>query len=925
MNNSKFIQGVGSKKPKIVFIQDCVPKWDYDNDEPFSDRIKDNWVSSLEKSGVLEEDLYFTYAVKYPVTKVNSFGRVEDSAPKDKDLLECKEVLMEELHRLNPDIIVPMGNMSLKALGLSPMINKLRGTASEKEINGRKYIIFPMLSFMSVKDIPKNKPLVIKDKKTLCGLFKNGLTQANQNHLWKVIDDFLEAEEELTRLNDLPDNSWIAFDLETSSLNPYDPNAHILCISISDRSKYGVSIPITHKNNPMNKEEQEKVKELVKILLENNRIRKFGHNVKFDCKWLRVVLGINVRRIEFDTNIAHYLAVSEEVGEQSLKTLAWMYTDVGGYDNVLDDYKKTHTINSYEDLPYDMLMTYASADADVTFRMFEMLEPMVNSNDKWKNIFNEILIPGIEMLLDVECNGILLNQDLMKFFITEYEGELLRYERELSSYPEVLTIEREKQAMYNKRQSLIKSVKPADRTDKENEFIKATSKYKDYKFNWRSTNQVQELLFKKLGLEPFGYTETGNPSTNEESLEMLALQHPLPKLLLGYKKVNTLTGMFIKTLPNLVDKENFIHPTFNITGTVTGRLSSKDPNVQQLPRTIVDVESFQFTHEIKRLFKSRFGKLGCILQFDYSSLELRCAAMISGDKEFTDIFKSGLDMHKATASRIFNIPFDDVTKDQRSHAKTVNFGILYGKSGRNLGLQIHPDWTPEQQKEFGENLIETWMKGFKSLGGWINKQKDLAKHRGYVETIFGRYRRLPDAKSRLNGKRNDALRQAVNSPIQGSGSDMTVASMIEINKWIKESNKTSKLICNVHDSIVLDCYLPELYEVASKVKYFMEHAHLKHIDTDVPIIADCEVGLNYGMMYETEVNELLPLSSPKSFNRFIAKKVQKKAVWALTEWKANGHTDEVIKRRLSQAGFTEFFTVEELYKLYEASLEEEKV
>ena len=910
----EMIEGIGSKSASIMFIEDSVAFLDFRNDEPFSHSLQTKWESKLDKLGIDKEQVYYTYAIKYPVYGKDSYGNIVNKEPKEQDLKACKPSLLKEIEEIDPDIIVPMGNVSLKILGQSPILRKVRGTASEIDIGGRKRILFPMLSYLSIAEVPKNKSWVLQDLKTLCALFKDKKIEVKSNYEWLPLKEFSLAKKELKRLINLPDKSWIAYDLETSSLNPFEEGAHILCISISDRSNYGVAIPLNHRENTMSQEEIDELWELIKELLESPKIRKTTHNGKFDRKWLKHLKGIEVANSDFDSNTGHYLAVTEEQGEQSLKTLAWMYTDVGGYDNVLDEYKKTHTIKSYEDLPYDMLLVYAAADADVTYRMLEYLSPKLYQNPKWENIMDNILMPGSSMLLDVECNGMKVDLELRKFFEREYFNEEEKYKRLLEQYPEVLQMEREKRKLYEKRQAILKNIKPKDRTDEENEIVKKYSKYKDYKFNWNSVDALRELLFDKLGLEPYMYTDTGKASTNEESLNFLARVHPLPSLLVSYRKIVTLSGMFIKGLPNMVDSKGYIHPDFKLTGTVTGRLASKDPNVQQLPRTTDNCMDFQFCHEIKRMFVSRFGAKGCILQFDYSSLELRCAAMISGDQNFTDIFKSGLDMHKATASKIFNTPFEEVTKDQRSYAKTVNFGILYCKSAIGLGEQLHPEYDKEKRAEFGQNLIDTWMKSFGSLGKWIKKQQKLAVTQGYVETIFGRHRRLPDAKSVIRSKKNDALRQAVNAPVQGSGSDMTVSSMIAINEYLKENNKKAKLICNVHDSIVLDCPIEELYEIASMVKKTMETAHLKYIDTDVPIVADCEVGINYGLMFGVEVSDLEGVHSTKEFYKMFVELLREKATKYITQWREHNKTDEEIQVHLEQLGWDRYISIEEFSK-----------
>lgn len=891
--------GRGSKKAKIVFISDAVLSSDEDNGVNFSDGLTPKFINALKKRGVPEDDLYFTSVVKCPTRDVRTdekgelYLHDEDYEPDEKFCKACYKFLEEELEEIQPQIVVPMGNKALKYTMGKVGLTKFRGKAIEKD--GR--VIFPMLNFRMMGKRPAYKEFILSDMKTLASLYEDGMQDAKSVD-WLTYDNLEDCLAEIERLKS---SEFVTFDLETTGLNPFTDDSKIVCISLSDKSHYGRTFPLHHRESPLNQEELDILVKALKELLENDAV-KVAHNGKFDIKWLKQVLDIDVKNFSFDTMLAHYLAICEDMGTHGLKGLAWEYTDVGGYDNKLDKFKETlpeSLRGNYDNIPWDMLAEYASADADVTSRLYLLFKPLIEANEQWTNVFYNILMPGSYMLANVETNGFNIDPSLAKKYEEDYLAEQKRIQDRLESYPEVVEIEREKAQMYAQRQALMKSVKASDRTDEEKEFIKKSEKYKDSKFKWGSVNQLRELLFGKLGLTTTYKTDKGELSTGEDALVEMSEQHELPRLMMEYRKISTLKQMFIDKLPGMVDKSGRVHPNFNLSGTVTGRLSADNPNMQQIPRTGADPFKFAFTHEIKRMFVSRFGENGCIVQLDFSSLELRIAAMISADKAFTDIFKSGIDMHKAVASQVFKVPLEDVTKDIRSAAKAVNFGILYGKSGVTFGRELHPDKSYNQQKELGDKLVKDYLDQFPQLRAWMERTRKHGVEKGYVKTIFGRYRRLPNLKSTERGLRADAERQCINAPIQGSGSDMTVSAMVDMNQWLKDNNMKSKIVCNVHDSIVGDCTLDEVHAFSKQLKHFMENSHLKHLDTDVPIIADIEMGDTYGSMYETDVEELESVKDLDSFKAYMNKHVSEKWEKVEKQYKDKGLSEKQIQKHLA--------------------------
>lgn len=851
-----------------MIIADCPSEMENKRNIVFGGKSSNNLRKALESRDIDLDEIYFTYAVKCPVP--------EDKEPSPAHLKVCIDYLLAEIDVVNPEIIVPMGNIAMKAVLGKVGLMKNRGKAVV--VDNR--IILPTYHPRATLRKPAYKDFLLKDLDTLADLYKNGMNQTS-TVLYKVLDNWQDCISELDKLEDGclndPEKDWLVFDIETTGKNPFTAKSKIVCISLTNEERNGITIPLYHKESPLWGDERGVVVKRLKKLLENPDVKKAAHNGKFDIKWLKVFLGITVKRFVFDTMFAHYIAVSEELGTQGLKGLAWEYTDMGGYDNELDEFraKLPEDIRyNYDNIPWDILSKYAAADVDCTLRLLHIFLPMIEENEKWKILMEQILMPACWSITNMEISGMYMDDKLAEWYKTEYDTELNRIKDRLESYPEVIEIEREKLEMYAQRQAILKSVPAKDRTEEQKQFVKNTQKYKDYKFNWSSVQQLQDLLFNRLKLVTTIKTDTGAFSTGAEALEEMSTQHEIPNLMFEYRKISTLNNMFIQKLPDLRDETGHIHPSFNPTGTVTGRMSSEDPNAQQFPRKSEDPTLFQYHHEPKKLFISRFGDNGCILQFDYSQLELRVAGMISGDQNLLKIYLSGQDLHKATASMVWGVPIDEVGKEMRTNAKAVNFGIVYGKSGITFAKDLYSDMPWEQAKKAGFKLVDDYLKTFPELAKWIEDAKKFAKKHGYAETMFGRRRRLPDLKSKDTFIQSEAERQSVNAPIQGTGSDLTMKSIVLIDEFLQKYHMKSKMICTVHDSIVFDVYLPELPELFEFIKHTMEHVHELYFDTDVPLVAEAELGDSYGNSFDIDTH--MDINNPKLFKEWLNSVKQKK-------------------------------------------------
>lgn len=845
--------GRGSKDSVIMFIQDCPSELESQKRKQFYGKICDKLRESIERRGIPIDDCYWTSLVKCPLK--DDYGDITA-----KMASPCLDRLWAEIEVIDPDIIVPMGKQVLSRLIGSVAITKLRGNAVEKEICGKTRVIMPIIHPRLAMKKPLYKTYILKDLDNLADLYENGFKQVSG-----VEYTYCETKENAIEVIQKFQNSeWLCFDLETTGTNPFDKASKIVCISLCDKPHTGVTIPLFHRESPIVGDDRLEVIAELKKLLENPKIKKIAQNGKFDIKWLKYWLDIDVANFCFDTMLAHYLGVSEEAGSQGLKAMAWEFTDMGGYDNDLDEYRSTlpKAIQyNYDYIPWEILRRYAAADVDCAFRMKDILYPIIYGNPKWKVLMDEFLMPASIALRDIEIGGMFMNPEVAAMYKQSYQAERDRIVNKLYQFPEVLELEREGRDKWAERVA-IQQIPKKLRTPEEAQKFEDYKRYKDYTFNFGSQAQLKELLFNRLGLVTSVRTKKNELSCSKDALKEMAKQHELPEIMIELRKIDTLQGMFIEKLPTLRDEKGLLHSTFNIIGTKTGRMSSEDPNFQQLPRKTGDIFSFQYHNEPKALFPSRFNfngkRNGCILQFDYSQLEIRVAGMISKDQNLLHVYQSGEDLHKATASKVWHMPIEEVTSDLRTQAKAVNFGVIYGKSGSTFGMDLFygnkegQTLDVQEARELGSKLVKDYLSAFPGLSQWIKDTVKLAKKQGYVETMFGRRRRLPDLKSSIFSLKAEAERQAVNAPIQGTGSDMTLKSIILIQDYINSHKLKSKMICTVHDSLVFDVYFPELQELFEVIKHTMEHVHEPYIDSPVPILAEAEMGETYGSIFEVD-------------------------------------------------------------------------
>lgn len=573
----------------------------------------------------------------------------------------------------------------------------------------------------------------------------------------------------------LENSEQLCFDTETDSPDPI--TASLVGISLSAEEGTAWYIPV----NVEDALDQDKVRSLLSPLFENKNIKKIAHNYKFDYLVLTRA-GFTLEGAVFDTMVAAYLIDSSQ--RLKMDTLSKRYL---GYEPVAIDslIGKGKSQKSMADIPYKEISDYACEDADITFRLFLALEEKLKE-DKLLDIAENLEFPLIEVLAEMEKKGVKVDTDMLGEFSKELTEDLVQLEETIF-----------------------------EKTGEE--------------FNLNSPQQLSHVLFEKMDLPAGKKTKTGQYSTSESVLSKLAAEYEVPSLILDYRSLSKLRSTYVDALPKLVNENSGrIHTDFNQTVAATGRLSSSNPNLQNIPiRT-------KRGREIRKAFVPEKGFR--LLAADYSQVELRVIASISGDENMIEAFKNGEDIHARTAKEIFELnTLDDVTPNHRRKAKEVNFGIPYGVSAYGLASRLGISNTE------GKEMIDQYFERFPGIRDYIEETKSFAKENGYVATLLGRRRYIPEINSRNWNTRSFAERMAINMPIQGTAADIIKLAMIEVHNYLKEEQLESRMLLQVHDELIFEIHESEVDSVPQKIKNMMESAYT----LDVPLDVDMGLAENW--------------------------------------------------------------------------------
>lgn len=585
-------------------------------------------------------------------------------------------------------------------------------------------------------------------------------------------------------------DSWIetlskaplfAFDTETTSLDYMA--ARVVGVSFAAEIGKAAYVPFGHDYIDAPEQlNEDVVLGKLKPLLESEQHKKVGQNLKYDANVLKNH-NIELRGIAYDTMLESY--VFNSVGSRhDMDTLALNHLGhkTIHFEDIAGKGAKQLTFNQ---IALEEASKYAAEDADITLRLHEKLWPNVDSEDGLRKIFNEVELPLIPVLSRIECNGALLDAELLGQQSAEHSKRIMELERQVY-----------------------------DMAGEE--------------FNLASPKQLGTILFEKLGLPVIKKTKSKTPSTAEEVLQELALDYPLPKLILEYRGLAKLKSTYTDKLPTMVDPQSGrLHTSYHQAVAATGRLSSTDPNLQNIPIK---------TEEGRRVRQAFIAPpKHKILAADYSQIELRIMAHLSQDESLCDAFSKGVDIHRATAAEVFGESLNSVTTEQRRSAKAINFGLIYGMSAFGLAKQLHIGRNDAQR------YIDTYFERYPGVAQYMTDIRAKAAEQGYVETILGRRLYLPEIRSNNFMRRQAAERTAINAPMQGSAADIIKRAMIDVDAWLRKDNVEAKIIMQVHDELVLEVPEEIIDSVSSHLSALMSGA----INLSIPLVVDVGVGKNW--------------------------------------------------------------------------------
>lgn len=601
--------------------------------------------------------------------------------------------------------------------------------------------------------------------------------QTNANRHFETILTIAQLDAWLAKLNAAP---LICFDTETTSLDPM--TAKIVGMSFSVEAGNAAYLPLTH--DYFDAPEQLNFAETlakIKPILENATIKKVGQNLKYDCHVL-ANHGIALNGITHDTMLQSYVFESHKTHGMDALAERHLGLQTISFEQVAGKGAKQVSFNQ---VTVEIAAEYAAEDADITLQLHEAMYPQIAHDDKLSFIYNQIEMPSSACLFTIERNGVLIDADMLRAQSNEIGAKLVALENQayaLAGQP----------------------------------------------FNLGSPKQLQEILFDKLGIKPTKKTPSGAPSTDEDVLQELALDHPLPKVLLEYRGLAKLKSTYTDKLPKMINAQTGrVHTSYNQAVAITGRLASSDPNLQNIP-----VRSAE-GRRIREAFIAPAGSH--IVSADYSQIELRIMAHLSQDAGMLQAFANNEDIHRATAAEIFGVERESVDNEQRRYAKVINFGLIYGMSAFGLAQNLNIE------RGAAASYIERYFARYPGVKAYMENTRAEAKQKGYVETYFGRRLWVPEINSPNVQRRNGAERAAINAPMQGTAADLIKLAMIAVQNWLVSEHLQSKLIMQVHDELVLEVPDNELELVKSTLPTLMQNV----AKLSVPLLAEVGVGRNW--------------------------------------------------------------------------------
>jgi DNA polymerase-1 len=680
-----------------------------------------------------------------------------------------------ELLTIKCDVVLPV---CLKDLGLQPQDTK------------KLFELYERLDFRTwLRELQKDTSLDSNSSSSLGVNFiqsirDNQETGINQKSLVEDIDTNYQTILSKAQLEEWIEHikkaSLVSIDTETTGLDPM--RAKLVGISFSVKSHHAAYLPLAHcyTGAPIQME-TDYVLEKLRFWLEDSDKPKLGQNLKYD-KHIFANHGIALRGIMHDTLLQSYVLESHR--PHNMDNLALRHLDIKtiSYDEVAG---KGASRISFDQVDIEIATKYAAEDADITLRLHQCLHSQIMCNSRLENIYRTLEMPVLEVLFEMESNGVLLDINMLEIQSRELGEKMLSLEEK----------------------AFVISGQP---------------------FNLNSPKQIREILFTRLKLPIVKKTPSGAPSTNEDVLQQLALDYPLPKILLDYRSLAKLKSTYTDKLPRMVNTDTGrVHTNYAQAVAVTGRLSSNEPNLQNIPIR---------TAEGRRIREAFIAPQGhYIISADYSQIELRIMAHISKDKGLLKAFAQGADIHRATAAEVFGVSLDAVDSEQRRYAKIINFGLIYGMSEFGLALQMGIE------RSAARAFMDRYFARYPGVADYMQCTREEAKITGYVETVFGRRLWLPEINSPNGNRRQAAERAAINAPMQGTAADIIKFAMIAVRDWLLQDKLNTKLIMQVHDELVLEVPDGEVEVIKTVLPSLMGSA----VKLDVPLLVELGVGANW--------------------------------------------------------------------------------
>jgi DNA polymerase-1 len=810
------LRGQGSAKARILLVGEAPGQNEDSRGQPFIGESGKLLRGILETIGIDSKNVYITNSVKCATAS-------ENQAPNPKTINCCRRYLEKEINKIQPNVIAALGAVALKAILKRNGITKLKNNVFfSEEFNTKVVPIYHPAYILrnpgALNDFQKGLELLRDEAESSSVLQKSKITADHYDvDTPKNIDKVLEQ---------LEATKAFVFDLETSSLQFTE--AKILCVALSWRPGLGITIK-------WDKFSSEQLERFERILC-SDRL-KINQNLKFDLEML-MGQGIKVAGPYFDTLIAASV-LDENVREKGLDALTLQHLDIGEYwarldaerDRICREKKIKRKVFSYDMFAYDLLAEYAQWDADATFRLYEIFAPMLEK-EELEDYYKKYSMPTMQLLVDMEFHGVLVNRKKLKELIDQYRQQLVEQSKNIGLHKSVQKFEKERRIAAKRKIALrwhnsdtLRSRHPEVR-----DYVKEYLRDKDWKFNQKSVPQLSTLLFERLNLTPLKFSKrTKKPSTDEESLRTYA-DHGV-KLCQDIIDHRGLAKYISTYLVSTYDKSRYdrrIHANYLQAHTVTGRLACRAPNMQNTPRNAKD---------FKECLIADPGFI--FVKADLKQAEFRCWAHYANDPAMIRDIESGMDIHRRTASEVFQISEDKVNDDQRTAAKACTFGLMYGRGTRAVAKQYN------LSIEQADNIRKHFFAKYPVAAQWLKDQIAFVRENGYVKTWLGRYRRLPEIYSDDDMIRSKAERDATNAPIQGLASNMNDHFMVRSYKLAAINGIVCHPAVTQHDAQIFLVKENHVKKMVKVMKYVVDTAFP---DFRCKMVLDFEVGKTLGTL-----------------------------------------------------------------------------